>query len=319
MNPASSRPRNALARRSKRSCMAALRSLDPSCAAAGHEPSTPPVSASVTTNPHRSIRLAGRTTLAAGPRAPPPDLKKSTVRGRCVDVDEAPVVLGDALGRGIAIHASVEVALERVPPDRPSDGEADVAGNAGPLSQPVIDRRVVGAPTQHHAHDAIAAVRANESRDRLTATAIVDTFDLPHVGLHTCGSKLFYRPHHQARPQLTVVAIRVTSHGIELPGLRRHQQLEEILASALVQPLAQGAESFTLPFVHPLIPLGVPAHEHLGERGVEGLDVGAEVVPVLEVELVLSALLDRHGQDETVALCSSRRLGAELLVDQHSA
>src|SRR5207244_1855239 len=53
--------------------------------------------------------------------------------------------------------------------------------------------------------------------------------------------------------------------------------------------------------------------------GVELLDVGAEVVAVLEVELVLTGLLDRHRQLEAPLLGLDRDVAAELLVHEHPA
>jgi len=42
-----------------------------------------------------------------------------------------------------------------------------------------------------------------------------------------------------------------------------------------------------------------------------------EVIAVLEVELVLTGLLDRHGQLQALLVCAFRDVRAELLVDQH--
>src|SRR4029079_3120510 len=66
---------------------------------------------------------------------------------------------------------------------------------------------------------------------------------------------------------------------------------------------------------------GVVANEHLGEVGVELLDVRAEVLAVLEIELPLAALLDRHRQLDALVLDRLRDFGrpAELLVDQRAA
>ena len=56
----------------------------------------------------------------------------------------------------------------------------------------------------------------------------------------------------------------------------------------------------------------------LREVGVELLDVGAEVLAVLEVELVLARLLDRHREQQPVlfGLLGDARRRAELLVDE---
>jgi hypothetical protein len=71
-----------------------------------------------------------------------------------------------------------------------------------------------------------------------------------------------------------------------------------------------------LALVHLGVAVGVVADQDLGEMGVEALDVVAELVAVLEVELVLAGLLDRHGQLEAAALRLLRDAAAELLVDQ---
>src|SRR5262249_3481769 len=57
---------------------------------------------------------------------------------------------------------------------------------------------------------------------------------------------------------------------------------------------------------------------HLRERRVEFLDVPAEVLAVLEVELVLSGALDRHREVEALLLPGSRDVRAELLVHEEA-
>src|SRR3954451_17494402 len=86
----------------------------------------------------------------------------------------------------------------------------------------------------------------------------------------------------------------------------------------LVQPVGEPLEALELALVHLGVAVGVVADEHLGEVGVELLDVRAEVLAVLEVELVLPALLDRHRELEPVVLGGLGNPGglAELLVDE---
>ena len=84
----------------------------------------------------------------------------------------------------------------------------------------------------------------------------------------------------------------------------------------LVQPVAEPLQPAGLTLVHPLVALGVVADQHLGEVRVERLDVRAEVLLVLEVELLLPALLDRHRQPEPRGLRVAGDVGPELLVDQ---
>ena len=84
----------------------------------------------------------------------------------------------------------------------------------------------------------------------------------------------------------------------------------------LVQPLGQTAQLLDLPLVHRLVALGVVADEHLGEVGVELLDLLAERVAVLEVEFVLSGLLDRHRELVAACLRLARDVRPVLRVDE---
>ena len=60
----------------------------------------------------------------------------------------------------------------------------------------------------------------------------------------------------------------------------------------LVQPVGEPLQALGLARVHVGVALGVVADQHLGEVRVELLDVGAELLAVLEVELVLAGLLN---------------------------
>ena len=88
----------------------------------------------------------------------------------------------------------------------------------------------------------------------------------------------------------------------------------------LVQPIPEPPQSLGLAPVHLRVAAGVVADEHLREVGVEALDVRSEVLPVLEVELLLAALLDRHGELDAPRLRLFRDPGRarELLVDEHA-
>ena len=87
----------------------------------------------------------------------------------------------------------------------------------------------------------------------------------------------------------------------------------------LVQPVREPLQPLELAVVHLGVGIvGVVADEHLREVGVEALDVGAEVVAVLEVELVLAGLLDRHRERQTRLTGTLGDVRAELLVDQDS-
>ena len=86
-----------------------------------------------------------------------------------------------------------------------------------------------------------------------------------------------------------------------------------------MQPVGQLLETAELALIHLRVRVvGVVADQHLGEVGVELLDVGAEVLAVVEVELVLAGLLDRHRQLQPVLASLLGDVGAELLIDQHA-
>ena len=86
-----------------------------------------------------------------------------------------------------------------------------------------------------------------------------------------------------------------------------------------VQPVGQLLEPPELALVHHGVGVvGVVTDEHLGEVGVELLDVLAELGPVLEVELVLAGLLDRHGELQALGAGLGGDVAAELLVDEHA-
>ena len=75
-------------------------------------------------------------------------------------------------------------------------------------------------------------------------------------------------------------------------------------------------ESRRLAFVHAGVAVRVVAHQHLEEGRIEFLDVLPEVVSILEVELVLTALLGGHGEDQLLFLRLAEDVAPELLVDE---
>ena len=108
--------------------------------------------------------------------------------------------------------------------------------------------------------------------------------------------------------------------GIELCFLGRHQELEQELAIAFAQPGRQTFQPLRLAAVHLGVAVGVVADQDLGEVGVVALDMRPEVLAVLEVELVLPALLDRHRELDTARLRLLRDLSgpAELFIDERA-
>jgi hypothetical protein len=85
-----------------------------------------------------------------------------------------------------------------------------------------------------------------------------------------------------------------------------------------VQPVGQPLEAVELALVRLGVAVGVEADEDLREVRVVGLDVLAEGIPVLEVELAQPALLDRPGEREAELLRELGNVAAELLVDEHA-
>src|SRR5271167_497074 len=103
--------------------------------------------------------------------------------GELVDPDEAQVVLGDLAGARGPLDLSIDIGLQRVPPDRASDRESDEAVHGGCLCQPVVDLGVVGAAAEDHANDALTPARARLRDEHLAVRALFDALDLPDVDL----------------------------------------------------------------------------------------------------------------------------------------
>src|SRR3954447_10118078 len=100
-----------------------------------------------------------------------------------VHADEVQVVVRDLRGRLLALEPFLEESLQRVPPDRASDGEAHEALHRRCLAQPVLDLLRGGASPEQHAYDAVAAAGAALASERLGVRLLVDALDLPDVGL----------------------------------------------------------------------------------------------------------------------------------------
>src|SRR4051812_12531740 len=239
-------------------------------------------------------------------------------RRSLVHLDEAQIVARDLLGSGLAVEALRVggVRLHRLAEDRAADREADVAVETRACAQPLVDLVVRGAAAEHDARDAVAAFAAHELRDLVARLAVLDPLDLPDVRLDAAVLQLQDRLHHQLRTNLGVVAILAAGDGLELRGLRGNEQLEEVLAVMLVQPLREAAQLLHLALVHRLIALRVVPDEHLREVRVVLLDLLAECIAVLEVELVLTRLLDRHRELVAARLRLARDAGAVLAVDE---
>ena len=154
----------------------------------------------------------------------------------------------------------------------------------------MVDLLVGRAAAQQHGGDALAALAGAGLLDQhLRVLLRVDALDLPDVDLDAEVLDLLDRAPHQLRAQLGVVAVGVAVDRLELVVLGRHQQLEEEQAVVLVQPVGELLEAAELALVHLRVAVGVEAHEDLREVRVVVEDVLAEVLVVLEVELLLAA------------------------------
>ncbi len=96
-----------------------------------------------------------------------------------------------------------------------------------------------------------------------------------------------------------------------------HEQLEQELTLALVQPVGELLELGALLAVALGVAVGVVAHQHLREVRVEALDVLAELLPILEVEQLLARALGGHRQPQALRAGLLGNGRAELLVHQH--
>jgi hypothetical protein len=77
-------------------------------------------------------------------------------------------------------------------------------------------------------------------------------------------------------------------------------------------------QSLRLPLVIPCITFGVIAHQCLGERRVELLDVVLEIVSVLEFKLFLPAFLNWHASNGAVTNGVAQDGRSEFLVDKNA-
>ena len=167
------------------------------------------------------------------------------------------------------------------------------------------------------AADVVAAAALHRRDDLLAVLGRIDPLDLPDVGLDTGVLELVDRLDHQLGAELAVVPLLVAADLLELGLLGGHQELEHELARAAgVQVVGEPLQPLRLAPVQRRVAFGVVAHQDLAERRAELLDVGGEVLAVLEVELVLAALLGRAGRVVAVLRRVVQDLGAELLVHQ---
>src|SRR6266849_2450843 len=217
------------------------------------------------------------------------------------DVHELTVPTRD-LGDGVFARGLLgSPCSQRLPEDRPPDGEAAEPGDGGGRRQPLAHLLVVFAPSEDDAPHVGPATAARGGHNLLAVLPPLESFDLPDVGLDLRILKLLDRLGHQPGTELPIVGLRIPLEPVELGLFRGHEQLEHEPASAVAaQVLGESLQPLRLPPVQRRIALRIVAHEHLAKGWLKGLDVLSEVLAVLEVELVLPALLG--GTSEHVAL-----------------
>ena len=125
---------------------------------------------------------------------------------------------------------------------------------------------------------------------------------------------------HEVRPHFQVVSLPVTVEPFELRLLRGDQQFEHEQSSTLrpVQIVREAFQPRHLPAVEFPVALRVIPHQHLAERGIEGLDVLGEAVAVFEIELILPALLSGTSAEISSGRRVAQNRGPELLIHQDS-
>ncbi len=123
---------------------------------------------------------------------------------------------------------------------------------------------------------------------------------------------------HQLGAKLRVIALRVSADGLQLGVLGGHEQLEQEPAVVLLEPVAEALQLGQLLAVRLGVAVGVVAHEHLREVGVEALDVRPEVIAVLEIEHLLTGALGGHRELQSPLARLARHGRAELLIHQHA-
>src|SRR4030095_16906389 len=86
---------------------------------------------------------------------------------------------------------------ERLPEVGAADREADEAADAGCRRQPLAHLRLVLAPAEDNAADAVPPAAARRSHDLLAVLATVEPLDLPDVRLDAGILELADRPAHE--------------------------------------------------------------------------------------------------------------------------
>src|SRR5215469_11927004 len=209
--------------------------------------------------------------------------------------------------------------LERLLPQRATDGEAVEAVDRRADPYPLKHLCLVCAAAEHDARDAAATLGTRLGYYLLAGSPAIQSFDLPDVRLDAARLQSRDGRDDEVGPQLAVVFTLVAAEPIQLRPRGRHQQLEEELALPVPEPMAERREPLGLPAIQVRVTVGVVADQHLDESWIERLYVRAEIVAVLKLKLILTGPLHRHREWHALGLGTARNTGAKLLVYQDTA
>src|SRR5579864_584194 len=235
------------------------------------------------------------------------------------DVDELAISPRDLVHGGIARGFFRPPSDERFPEVSAPDSKANEAGHASCNCQPFAHLLVVLSAAQDDAANFVPASVPSSRHDAFAILPPIKTFDLPDVGFDVRVLQLLDGLDHKPGANFQVISLFVALDLFQLRLLCRNQQLKHEKTSTLaMQVIGQALEAVRLPPVEGLVALRVVSHEHFAECRLKGLDVGGKVFAVLEIELILSALLDRTSDSKPVRLGVVQYGCPELLVHQDS-
>ena len=173
----------------------------------------------------------------------------------------------------------------------------------------------LASPKDDAAHVA-APVAPRCRHDPLAVEPTRQAFDLPDVRLDSGVLQLVNGIHHEGGPEFQVVDSLVRFDFLKLSRCGRHQKFEHVLRRAVAKVLRQAPQSRRLAKIRSLIARRVVTNQYLAKGRCERVDVMREILPVLEVELVLAALLGGRTGDDTAVSCAAQDVGTEALIDE---
>src|SRR5579864_732046 len=233
------------------------------------------------------------------------------------DVDELAISPRDLVHGGIARGFFRPPSDKGFPEVGAPDGKANEAGHASCNCQPFAHLLVVLSAAQDDAANFVPAAVPSSRHDAFAILPPIKTFDLPDVGFDVRVLQLLDGLDHKPGANFQVISLFVALDLFQLRLLCRNQQLKHEKTSTLaMQVIGQALEAVRLPPVEGLIALRVVSHQYFAKCRLERFDVGGKVFSVLEIELILSALLDRTGYSKLVRLGIVQYGSPELLVHQ---